>query len=307
MGLIQRRLRYLLDSDYRWLVNSYHGHYKDMPDEEYLKKKYRIRTGRIPDFDNPTRFTEKLQWIKLYDHNPLYTTLVDKYNVKKYVADTLGEEYVIPLLGHWDNVEDIDFDSLPDRFVMKASHDSFGLIICKDKSKLDIEKAKKKLKKCLNTEYFYSSREWPYKNVKPCILAEKFMEDKADGELRDYKFFCFNGVPRVVYITQGRATGDNRQTYADFFDMDYNHLDMKIDHEHAPIPPHKPVNFELMQELAAKLSAGIPQVRADFYEVDGRVYFGEMTFFHGGGFANFTPDSCDELWGSWIKLPEKNI
>ena len=269
--------------------------------KEFLKKEYRFLMGKDLDLGNPKLYTEKLQWLKLYDHRPEYTTMVDKYTVKQYVAERIGEEYVIPLLGVWERVEDIDFDTLPDQFVLKTTHDSGGLVICKDKSQLDIQAAKKKLAYFLNRRYYDYNREWPYKNVKPRIIAEAYMEDSTYRELRDYKFFTFGGVPKVLYIAQGRGKGE--PTVADFFDMEFNHLPFTIDHDMANIPPKKPENFELMQELAAKLSQGTPQLRVDFYEVDGKVYFGEMTFFHCSGFAPFHPEEWDRTFGDWVVLP----
>jgi hypothetical protein len=187
--------------------------------------------------------------------------------------------------------------------VLKNTHDSGGLVICKDKTKLDIPAARQKLGKFLKRNYYDQNREWPYKNVKPRIIAEEYMEDTRQGELRDYKFFTFGGEPKVLYIAQGRGRGED--TVADFFDMDFNHLPFTIDHEMAPVPPEKPENFELMKKLAAALSAGTPQLRVDFYEVDGKVYFGEMTFFHCSGMAPFHPESWDKTFGDWVRLPEK--
>ena len=272
---------------------------------KFLKKEYMFNMGKPLNLDNPQKYTEKLQWLKLYDHRPEYTTMVDKYAVKQYVADRIGAEYVIPLLGVWERVEDIDFDSLPNRFVLKTTHDSGGLVICKDKSQLDIRAAKKKLAYFLKRKYYDYNREWPYKNVKPRIIAEEYMEDDTYKELRDYKFFTFGGVPKVLYIAQGRGKGE--PTVADFFDMDFNHLPFTIDHDMADVPPAKPECFELMKELAAKLSDGTPQLRVDFYEVNGKVYFGEMTFFHCSGLAPFHPEEWDRIFGDWVILPEKSV
>ena len=271
--------------------------------KEFLEKEYKFNLGKELNIEDPKLYTEKLQWLKLYDHRPEYTTMVDKYAVKQYVADRIGEEYVIPLLGVWERVEDIDFASLPSKFVLKTTHDSGGLVICKDKSNLDIKAAKKKLRYFLKRKYYDYNREWPYKNVKPRIIAEAYMEDSTYKELRDYKFFTFGGVPKVLYIAQGRGKGE--PTVADFFDMNFNHLPFKIDHDMASIPPEKPKNFELMQKLAAKLSQGTPQLRVDFYEVEGKVYFGEMTFFHCSGFAPFHPEEWDQTFGDWVVLPCK--
>lgn len=291
----------LFDTDFRFCFLADKGKKGDVPAEEFLKTRYRVAFGRELNLESPQMYTEKLQWLKLYDHRSEYTTMVDKYAVKQYVADRIGQKYVIPLIGVWERVEDIDFDSLPNRFVLKTTHDSGGLVICKDKSQLDIRATQKKLSYFLKRKYYDYNREWPYKNVKPRIIAEEYMEDSTYKELRDYKFFTFGGVPKVLYIAQGRGRGE--PTVADFFDMKFDHLSFTIDHDMADIPPQKPVNFELMQELAAKLSEGTPQLRVDFYEVDGKVYFGEMTFFHCSGMAPFYPEEWDQIFGDWVALP----
>ena len=305
MSLTAKKLyRFLTDSDYRFLIFAGRGLLGQMPAEKFLKRLYRIRMGREPDLETPETYTEKLQWLKLYDHRPEYTVMVDKYEVKQYVAEKIGPEYVIPLLGVWERAEDIDFDALPQRFVLKTTHDSGSYVVCKDKSKLDIPAARARMAKFLKRKYYDCNREWPYKNVKPRIIAEQYMEDSRSGELRDYKFFTFGGVPKVLYIAQGRGRGE--PTVADFFDMEFNHLPFTIDHDMAKVPPEKPENFELMQELAAKLSEGTPQLRVDFYEVDGKVYFGEMTFFHCSGTDAFHPESWDRKFGDWVVLPPKH-
>lgn len=263
----------------------------------YSRMPYRL------NLNNPQSFNEKLQWMKLFDHNPLYTTMVDKYAVKKYVANIIGEEYIIPTLGVWDSFDDIDFDTLPNRFVLKCTHDSGGLIICKDKNNLDLKKAKNKIETSLQTDYYMSGREWPYKNVPRKIIAEKYMEDTKTGELRDYKFFCFDGKVKWLFIATDRQ---NRvEPYFDFFDMDFNHLPIQHGHPNAPVKPEKPKAFGLMQRLASILSQGLPHVRVDFYEVDGKVYFGELTFFHHCGFVPFTPCEWDYVFGKEILLPVK--
>lgn len=271
-----------------------------LPDKPYLKLKYRFTIGKRLNLKTPTTYTEKLQWIKIYDRNPIYTTMVDKCEAKKFVAERIGEEYIIPTYGVWDSFDEINFNMLPNQFVLKCTHDSGSIVICKDKSKFDYKAAKIKLTKGLRANIYRNGREWPYKNVKPRIIAEKYMIDTTDGELRDYKFFTFGGVPRILYIAQGR--GLCGETFSDFFDMDFNHLDLKIDHENAPSAPHKPQNFEKMKELARLLSNGTPELRVDFYEVDGMIYFGEMTFFHCGGFAGLRPDKWDYILGSWIDM-----
>lgn len=270
--------------------------------EKYVPRMFYSRIGYKLNLKNPQTFSEKLQWMKLYDHNPLYTTLVDKYEVKKYVANKIGSQYIIPTLEVWDNVEDIDFNCLPNQFVLKCTHDSGGLVICKDKSKLNIKKAKKILRKSINRNFYYMGFEWPYKNVKPRIIAEKYMEDTKTKELRDYKFFCFNGEVKALFIATERQK-EGEDVKFDFFDADFNHLPFKQGHENARILPEKPLRFNDMKHLATLLSKGLPQVRVDFYEVDGNIYFGEMTFFHHGGWTRFEPGEWDTIFGKWITLP----
>ena len=260
--------------------------------------------GKELNLSDPKTYNEKLQWLKIHDRRPEYTTYVDKYKVRDYIAKTIGEEYLVPLLGVWDNAEDIQFESLPNQFVLKCNHDSGSVIICKDKSKFDINEAKKKLSKCLKKNLYDWCREWPYKNVKPCIIAERYMEDQSTAELRDYKFFCFNGEVKALFVARDRQT-PNEETKFDFFDADYNHLDFTNGHPNAKQVPEKPSQFELMKQLAEKLSVGIPHVRVDFYECNGKIYFGEMTFFHWSGMVPFNPEKWDRTFGDWIKLPEK--
>ena len=273
-----------------------------LSDETYLKIAYWIKMGKRLNLESPHTYNEKLQWLKLYDRKPLYTNLVDKVMVKDFVSEKIGSEYVIPTLGVWNRGEDIDFESLPNQFVLKVNHNSGGLVICKDKRTLDKAKAIKKLNYALKHSYCSEIREWPYKNVKPRILAEQYMEDKKTGELADYKFFCFDGKPKLLFIATERQK-EGTDTKFDFFDTDFNHLDIINGHPMANIPPEKPINFELMLELAGKLSSNIPHVRVDFYEVNGHVYFGELTFTHWSGMVPFKPEEWDYTLGSWINLP----
>lgn len=451
----KRKLHNILSKDGLWFALYYFLRltYLDrlVPDEPYLRLKYRCYTGQTLHLNPPRTFNEKLQWLKLHNHNPLYTKLVDKYEVKKWVAGIIGEEYVIPTLGVWDKTEDIDWDGLPNQFVLKCTHDSGGLVICKDKTQLDKNAATEKLKKSLAFDYYLAGREWPYKNVPRRIIAEKYIEDsqgelnaykvfsfngepkmtqvdynRFKGHLRnlyntdwerinaticypadpnreierpkvldelkklseklslgvphlrtdfyivdnkiyfgeltffhgsgmeeikplefdrqlgdwkelstevigggkihvynkgniyicvryvqrpmsdlpDYKFFCFDGEPKALFVATGRQVRE--EPYFDFFDMDYNHLDIKSGHPQAPAPPTKPSQFEKMKELATSLSKGFCHVRVDFYEVNGKVYFGEMTFYHHTGMVNFEPDKWNGIFGNWINLPKDN-
>lgn len=272
-----------------------------LPDKLYLKLKYYQRMGKKLNLDNPKTFNEKLQWLKLYDRNPLYTKLVDKYEVRRYIANSIGEEYLIPLLGVWDNFDEIDFDILPNQFVLKCTHDSGGLIICKDKTKLDISLVKNKINRCLSYNYYWHGREWPYKNVKPQIIAEQYMVDYSSYELKDYKYFCFDGVPRAMFIATDRSR-PNVETKFDFYDMNFNHMPFTNGHPNSEVEIKCPDGFEKMKKLAAILSKGIPQVRVDFYNINGRIYFGELTLSHWSGFTPFSPEEWDLKFGEWIHL-----
>ncbi len=275
-----------------------------IPDELYLKLRYRRLMHKKLNFNEPKTYNEKLQWLKIHDKKPVYTQMVDKYEAKGYVASIIGEQYIIPAYGVWDTFDEIDFRKLPDKFVLKCTHDSGGLVICRDKAKLDIEKARKKIDTCLRRNFYWDGREWPYKNVKPRVLAEQYMEDAETHELRDYKFFCFDGEPRALFIATERQN-PNEETKFDFFDMDYNHLDIRNGHDNAAIPPQKPLLFEEMKELARKLSKGMPHLRVDFYEVNGQIYFGELTLSHWSGMMPFEPEKWDEIFGSWLTLPDR--
>lgn len=277
-------------------------------DVSFIKIRYKKVFNREIDLRNPVTFNEKLQWLKLNDRNPLYTQLVDKYEVRNYIAENIGEEYLIPLLGVWDNFEDIDFSKLPNEFVLKCTHDSGGLIICNGKNKLDIEEARKKINRSLKENYYYHSREWPYKNVKPRIICEELLKTK-DGNLpSDYKFHCFNGEPDNVMVCIERSTG-NPRFY--FFNEKWELLRYNIAGKNAAdnftLP--KPKKIDEMFEIARRLSENIPFVRVDLYYENDKIYFGEMTFFPQSGFDSNLLESTDLLFGSKIKINdiEKNV
>ena len=288
-----------------WLLYSYAtamGLTKAIPDKSHLRILYRASVGKWPDLDNPHTFNEKLQWLKLHDRNPLYTTLVDKYRVKRWVAERIGEKYVVPTYGAWEHVEDIDLNELPDRFVLKTNHDCGGIAICRDRATFDFDVAKRKLAKHLKKNYYWGCREWPYKDVKPLVFAEEYLEpDAAVGETVDYKLMCFGGKARCVFTCTGRAAGDLR---VDFFDLDWNHLPFERHYPNAGVEPSAPSCFREMREAAERLSEGIPFVRVDFYDVGGEPRFGEMTFYPGAGFEEFAPEEWDGRLGEWVRLPE---
>lgn len=269
---------------------------RHFPDRIAVEDSYFEAMGRRPDLKAPKRYTEKLQWQKLYDHNPLYHTLVDKAAVKPYVASLIGEEHIVPTLAIWDRAEDVDWDSLPEKFVLKCTHDSGSALVCTDKASFDREAATRHLSRCLRRRYWIRDREWAYKGVRPRIIAEAYIGEN----IRDYKFFCFNGRPEVMFVASDRASA-SEETKFDFFDMEWKRLDIRNGHPNSAVPPSRPEHFEQMRELAAALSRGMMQVRIDFYEIDGRVYFGEYTFYHWGGLVPFEPDSADEWMGDFEK------
>lgn len=256
----------------------------------------------MAQFEKPVTFNEKLQWLKLHDRDPLYTTLADKYAVRQYIAKEIGEEYLIPLVGGpWSSADEIDFDALPEQFVLKCNHDSGGVIVCKNKSELNVEKIKSFLNKRLKVNFYYSHREWQYKGIKPCIIAEKYMEAPG-GELRDYKFYCFDGEPKFIRVIKESAMKDQPISYA-FFDMDFNMLPFYTSVPHSDVPISKPENFELMKKLAERLSRGMSHVRIDLYDTGSKVYFGEITLYDGSGMVIYDPAEWDEKIGGWLKLP----
>ena len=278
-----------------------------LSDKTYVKMLYRLEMGKKLDLTSPRTFNEKLQWLKLYNRKPEYTNMVDKYEVKKYIEKVIGKEYIIPTLGIYDKFDDIDFSKLPNQFVIKCTHDGGSIFICKNKKDFDIESARKKINKKLKMNYYYHEREWPYKNVKPRIIIEKYMEDKNDKELRDYKFYCFDGYVKALLVATNRQS-ETEELAFDYFDNKYNHLKLTNHwHPNAKTIPHKPKQFEKMVELASKLSKGFPHIRVDFYEVNGEIYFGELTFFDMGGTLKIHPDDWELEWGNLIKLPDKKI
>ena len=273
-----------------------------MPDKMYLQCIWRDTMGYELDFRHPRTYNEKLQWLKIYNRKPVYTKMVDKATAKEYAASIIGEEYIIPTLGIYKNFDEIDFDKLPNQFVLKSTHDSGGVYICKDKDKIDLEKARSQTEGRFWVNVYNNFREWPYKNVKPRIIAEAYMEDTKTNELRDYKFFCFDGEVKALFIASDRQQ-EGEETKFDFFDENFNHLDFRNGHPNATHQIEKPVTFELMKRLAEKLSKNIPHIRVDFYEVNGQVYFGELTFSHWSGLVPFEPKEWDYKFGSYIKLP----
>lgn len=291
-----------------WLMRRSGLLYK-LSDKSAISIEYQANMGGGINWKSPKTYNEKLQWLKLYDRNPLYTILVDKYLVKDWVANhcTQGTEILIKTLGRWNSFDEIDFTSLPDRFVLKTNHGSgnTAVVICRDKSIFNKDDAKQKLESSLMQDVYKVSREWPYKNVKRCIIAEEYMEDKKTGELRDYKFFCFDGEPKALFVASGRQ--NHEEPFFDFYDIDFNHLDLRCPHPQSDTPIEKPETFEVMKDIARQLSKGFPHVRVDLYEINGKPYFGEMTFYHWEGLMPFYPEEWNYRFGEWLILPESNI
>lgn len=300
-SIFKKAMKYVLNRDYRFLIYAGFGCYNRWDDERYLQKKFRAVMGRELNLDAPRTFNEKLQWLKLYDRKPEYTMMVDKYAVRAYIAEKLGDQYLIPLLGVWENPDDIDFDALPDQFVLKCNHNSgLGMCICRDKSKLNYDKVRKELRKGLAQDYYLTGREWPYKNVPRKIICEKFMTDESGTELKDYKVMCFGGEPYLIQIHRGRF-GSHTQ---DFYDSAWNKL--QIVQGGIPMSDiylEKPVFLDEMLDLSRILSAGLPQVRVDWYYANNQLYFGELTFFDASGYDDFYPDEVNYELGEKIILP----
>lgn len=305
---IKKGIKVICEPDYRFLLLGSRGFYKNMSDEEYIRKKYRIRVQQELNLEAPCTFNEKLQWLKLYDRRDEYTTMVDKHDVKEFVSNIIGKEYIIPTLGVWDRFDDIDFESLPDQFVLKCTHDSGGLVICRDKNKLDKTMAKRIITNSLKRNYYLVHREWPYKNVKPRIIAEQYLEDgNSTSGLTDYKFFCFNNEVKMLYVSQG--LDDHATARISFYDLNGNEMpfhrkDYKPIQGPAKIPDNFPEMLHIAQKLAIEVNA--PFVRIDLYSIAGKTKFSEITFFPCAGMLPFEPAEWDEEIGRWLQLPTEN-
>lgn len=276
-------------------------------DRLYLELLFYFKLGYVLDLDKPRTFNEKLQWLKLYNRNPLYTQMVDKYLVKEIVANKIGSRFVIKTLALWDKPEDINWESLPNEFVLKTTSGGgcSGVVICKDKSILDKNEVVEKLNRSINSSIYVLSREWPYKNLKPKVLAEQLLKDSDGRDILDYKFYCFDGVPRVMLIASERFKSPH--AYFDYYDMQGNHLPFCQGGLNNPITPEVPNNFEELKKVASLLSAGLPHVRLDLYSVNGEVYFGEYTFFDSCGFEAFNPFEWDVIMGDFLNLPKQKL
>jgi hypothetical protein len=277
---------------------------KIYPDKFFIKCQYRLVTGKKLNLLKPQTFNEKIQWLKLYDRKPEYTKLVDKITAKEYVANVIGVKYIIPNIGIWDKFEDINFDELPNQFVLKTNNSggSGGVIICNDKTKIDIEVIKQKINHILKKNAYYGTREFPYKNIKPRILIEKYLLDESETELKDYKFFCFNGIVKFIQVDFNRFTKHQRNIYNTEWEL--LNLEIKFPNNKDSIIS-KPEKLDTMIAIASKLSHGMKHVRVDLYYVNNQVYFGEITFYHGSGMEQFIPESWNYVFGNHIGVLSK--
>ena len=269
-------------------------------DESFLKRQFFYRCGYELNLNNPKTFNEKIQWLKLHDRKIQYVDLVDKYELKKYIEQEIGTEYVIPTIGVWDKVENIEWDKLPNRFVLKCTHDSGSVIICTDKNNFDFGKASEKLKRALKRNYFWYGREWPYKNVRPSIIAEQLMEDKENKEIIDYKFLCFNGKFECMFTCTERFC--QNELKVTFFDRNWNRLPFERHYPSSRAIIKKPINYDKMIEISEKLAGNIPLVRVDLYEINKKIYVGELTLYPGGGFEEFSDYEYDLKLGTLVRL-----
>lgn len=302
MRILKRLFEIATDRKARFQFLEGRGVYDQADDATYIKKRYYATFGRRINLENPVTISEKLQWLKLYDRKPVYTTMADKYAVRDYLTERGAEELIVPLVGGpWKRFDEIDFDALPDRFVLKCTHDSGGLYICKDKSKMDKAAVKERVERSLRRNYFLHGREWPYKNIPPRIIAEQFLEDDVSDVLRVYKIFNFNGKPKIIQMITNDKTPEETINY---YDTEWNLLNLRQNYPNGPLD-ERPAQLEEMLNWARVLSEGIPFLRTDFYITNGKIYFSEFTFYTDSGFAPYEPAQWDAILGSWIRLPEK--
>ena len=302
-----KKAKAVVQNPYKLFAKIINGKANFLSDKMYLSIMYKSIFNKKIDWNNPRTYNEKLQWLKLYDRKPEYNIMVDKYAVKQYVADIIGQDYIIPTLGVWEHFDDINFDELPNQFVLKCTHDSGGLVIVRDKKNFNKKVAQKKIEQSLKRNYYWKGREWPYKDVKPRIIAEQYMEDENTQDLKDYKIFCFAGEPKFLFVASDRNVVDKEVKF-DYFDMNFNKIPMRQSvHPTSQYKIEKPIMFNEMISIARKLSRVIymPQVRIDLYVINGKIYFGEYTFFHHGGFVPFIPEEYDEIWGACIDINKK--
>lgn len=297
MSSVKKAYNILCDKKKRFLFLSNIGFYNWMGDKKYLEKRFKLLIGEKLDLEDPKTFNEKMQWLKLYDRKKIYSKMADKYEAKRIVEKEVGAKYVIPTIGVYNKFDEINFNKLPKRFVIKCTHDSGGVVICLDKNSFDVAAAKKKLEKKMKKNYFYDKREWPYKNVRPRILVEEYVKDDLTEDLRDYKFMCFNGEPKYVYIT---VKNDN--IFENYYDMDFKVVGINHGFPRSCVEFKKPKLFNEMKDVARRLSRDTPFLRVDLHYVNDKILFGEMTFYDWAGFRPFVSENIDRELGDCIDL-----
>lgn len=300
---MKRLLLLLRNKDYRFWVMARKGLLDKVPDDVYLSRMFEYKLNKKLNLDHPVSFNEKIQWLKINDRKSEYAIMVDKYRAKKYVGDIIGYEHIVPNYGVWNNFDEIDFSKLPKRFVLKTTHDSGGIVIVRNKDKFDKKKAKKKLNSSLKYKFYKTYREWAYSNVEPRIIAEKYLEQEDGSGLVDYKFFCFNGEPKMLYVSEGLENHDTAKI--SFFDLEGKRLPFyRSDYAQFNNDIQLPSTFDKMTEIATTLAkeTKLPFVRIDLYDVNDTIYFSEITLYPNAGFIPFEPEEWDERLGELLKI-----
>lgn len=298
-----KKLSYYIRNPYKLGLLFLTRYFLWLPDALYLKIRFWLEMGFTLNLDNPKTFQEKIQWLKLYNRKPFYTKMVDKNAAKDYVASIIGQKYIIPTIGIWESPQDIDFKTLPTKFVLKTTHGGGGgdVIICRDKDQFNKEQAIEKLKRCMKGDIYRTYREWPYKNVPRRIIAEKYIETTNGEDLSDYKFFCFNGIPKFLKVDTDRYSSH----HANYYDLDWNLLpfdEMPYPHTDKQIVP--PQNLDEMIAIASQLSKGIPFLRVDLYNISGQILFGELTFYPASGMGSFSPKEWNITIGGMLQIAD---
>lgn len=303
LSKFNKGIKFLFNGKYRWLYLASKGFFEEMPDDVFLKKKYLFITGKELDLENPKRINEKLQWLKIYDRKPEYTVMVDKYLAKEYVSGKIGCEYINPTIAKWNNVNEININNLPNEFVLKCTHDSGGVVLCKNKALFNLDKAKTSIARSMRRNYYYTNREWPYQNVNPGIIAEPMLQNSNGNPLLEYNVFCFNGMPKFISVCSGdRNLGEQR--YNDFFDIDGQKLPFRWGFDCSNLRLEMDNVFFDAIEKAKVLSQNTCFLRVDFYVCDSRLIFNELTFYHWAGFKDIIPENWNYKVGEYLELPK---
>lgn len=302
--LLRRFFLNLKNPEYTINYIKSNGKFDNLTDRRYLELLFKKNTGYALNLEQPRTFNEKLQWLKLYNRNPLYSNLVDKYEVRKYVTEKIGSQYLNTIYGVYKNFEEINFKELPDQFVLKPTHTSGDYFICKNKNMINYKKLKSDVDRWMERNYFQLHREWPYKNAEPRIISEKLLIQENSEELRDYRLFCFNGEPKFIAVDF--SITDKNKTRRNLYDLNWDLMDATISYpRELEIEVEQPEKLDELIEISRKLAKGIPHARIDFYIIKNQIIFGEITFFHQAGMGTIKPHSFDLQMGEWININSK--